>query len=238
MKKAIVIGASSGIGKELSIILDQNNYRVGLVGRRKELLINLQKELKNTSYIKCLDVSSTEESICKLQELIQEMEGVDLIIISAGCGYINPKLDFEFEKKTIEVNVLGFTAMINAAYNYFNVKGKGHIVGISSIAAFRGSYGEPAYNASKAYVSNYMEGLSIKAKKDKLPIIVTDIKPGFVDTDMAQGEGLFWVAPPRKAALQIYKAIKKEKEHLYVTKRWRLVAWLLKILPKKIYSKL
>jgi short-subunit dehydrogenase len=73
--------------------------------------------------------------------------------------------------------------------------------------------------------------LQHKIKKLRLPITVTDIKPGFVDTEMAQGERLFWMAKPEKAAIQIYEAIKKKKHHAYITKRWRLIAWFFKLLP-------
>ena len=238
MKKAIVIGASSGIGKELAIVLAENNYSVGLVGRRTELLVKLQKELPTNSFIKSFDVSNSEEAIQQLEGLIEEMKDVDLIIINAGVGFINTELDYEKEKRMIEVNVLGFTAIINVAYKHFASQGHGHIVGISSVAAVRGNHGAPAYSASKAFISNYMEGLRSKAKKEKIPLFITDIKPGFVDTAMAQGDGLFWVAPPRKAALQIYKAIIDKKDSAYITKRWRLIAWLLRVIPNRIYYKI
>jgi short-subunit dehydrogenase len=106
---------------------------------------------------------------------------------------------------------------------------------ISSIAAIRGSGAAPAYAASKAFMSNYLEGLRIKAFKTGLPIVVTDIQPGFVDTAMAQGQGLFWVAPPNTAALQIYKAIERKAKHAYVTRRWSIIGWLLKALPDFLY---
>ncbi len=112
IKKAIVIGASSGIGKELAKVLSQNNYLVGLVGRRRELLTGLQQELPRKSFVKSFDVSIMKNCMDNLEELIEEMDGVDLIIISAGCGFINPDLEYEKEKRTIDVNVLGFSAMI------------------------------------------------------------------------------------------------------------------------------
>ncbi|WP_368294441.1 SDR family NAD(P)-dependent oxidoreductase [Dehalobacter sp. TBBPA1] len=237
MKKAIVIGATSGIGRELAKILAENNYIVGLTGRRMELLHELQKEIITESYIKNFDVSSTE-AMKLLEDLIQEMNEVEIIIISAGCGFINPDLDFDKEKKTIDVNVSGFVAMVNVAFKYFVKRGVGHIVGISSIASLRGNGSAPAYNASKSFVSNYLEGLRQKAYKLGIPIIITDIQPGFVDTAMAQGEGLFWVASPAKAALQIYKKIVAKKKHAYISKRWRSIAWLLKIMPNWLYNKL
>jgi short-subunit dehydrogenase len=238
VKKAIVIGASSGIGRELSKILSLNNYDVGLVARREELLLDLQKELKTNSYIKRIDVTQSNEAMKMLDELIEEMNGVDLIVINAGYGLINPDLDFAVEKEAIDVNVTGFIAMTNIALKHFCKKGEGHIVGISSIAALRGGGASPAYNASKAFISNYLEGLRQKVNKQGMLITVTDIKPGFVDTPMAQGEGLFWVASVPKAASQIYKAIKAKKSHAYITRRWRIIAWLLKIIPDSIYNRL
>ncbi|MBM4056548.1 MAG: SDR family NAD(P)-dependent oxidoreductase, partial [Planctomycetes bacterium] len=205
MKKAIIIGATSGIGRELAKILSLNNYVVGMAGRRTELLSNLQREISG-SYIKRIDVAESEEAITFLKELIQEMGGMDMIVISSGVGFINPELDWKQEKETIDVNISGFAAIANAAFKYFSNQGSGYIVGISSIAAIRGSGEAPAYNASKAFVSNYLEGLRQKANKSGIAITVTEIQPGFVNTAMAKGEGLFWVAPPEKAAHQIFKA--------------------------------
>lgn len=238
MKKAIIIGASSGIGRELAKILSKNGYVVGLAARRENLLIQLKDELGAAAFVKKVDVSKTEEAILAVQEHIEEMGQVDLIIINAGWGQINSELDLIQEIRTIDVNVTGFTAMANLAFKYFEKKGSGHIVGISSIAALRGASGSPAYNASKAYISNYLQGLRQKASKKGMSITITDIKPGFVDTPMAQGEGLFWVAPVPKAAEQIFKAIATRKSHAYVTKRWRIIAWLFKILPDWLYHRL
>lgn len=237
-KKAIVIGATSGIGKELADIFIMNGYSVGIAGRREDLLADIKRGNPDRYFTKYIDVSKTAEAIDQLNGLILEMGGVEIIVISAGIGYINKELDWTKEKETIDVNVSGFTAMANAAIHHFLSKGGGHLVGISSIAAIRGDGDAPAYNASKAFISNYMEGLRKKAAKSGLKIIVTDIQPGFVDTRMAQGEGLFWVASPRKAAQQIYTAIERKRGHAYITKRWRLMAWLMKVMPDFIYNRI
>jgi short-subunit dehydrogenase len=236
-KKAIVIGATSGIGKELAKIFSQNDYIVGLAGRRTHLLDELKNELLNNSFAKHIDISKTDKAIKQLEELIAEMEGVDIIVISSGVGYVNKDLQWSPEKETIDVNVSGFSAMANVAIHHFLSKGFGHLVGISSIAALRGDGDAPAYNASKAFVSNYMEGLRKKVIKLGLSITVTDIQPGFVDTAMAKGDGLFWVAPPPKAAQQIYNAIERKRKHAYITKRWRLMGWLMKVIPEFIYNR-
>ncbi len=235
-KRAIIIGATSGIGFELAKLLSFDGYIIGITGRRLSLLEDLKKELKSQVFIKKMDVSHAE-SRGDLKDLIEEMEGVDLVIISAGTGSLDPSLPWDKEKETIEINVLGFTAMANVAYHYFNKKSSGHLVGISSIASIRGGEA-PAYNASKAFVANYLQGLRYLLSKNKKKITITDIQPGFIDTAMAQGEGLFWVASPEKAATQIYNAIKKNRKHSYITKRWRLIGWVLKIMPDFIYNKL
>lgn len=238
MKRAIIIGASSGVGRALAKVLSQDGYVVGLTGRRVDLLTNLQQQLCTPSFVKRMDVSQTLEAAQQLAELIREMDGVDLIIVSAGIGFINTTLEWEKEKATIDTNVAGFAAMANVAIKHFIQQSAGHLVGISSIAALRGSGTSPAYNASKAFMSNYMEGLRQKVSKLKLPIIVTDVQPGLVNTAMAQGEGLFWVAPPEKAARQIYGAIKNRKTHACITRRWRCIAWLLRIMPDFFYNRM
>jgi short-subunit dehydrogenase len=182
-----------------------------------------------------MDIAQPEEAVKVLDGLIRELNGMDLLIICSGTGHINPELDWEKERETIDVNVKGFTALAGAGMRYFLNKGEGHIAAISSIAALRGSGTCPAYNASKAYMSNYLEGLSVKAAAAGYLIAVTDIKPGFVDTAMAKGEGLIWVAPEKKAAKQIWGIIKRRKAGGYVTKRWRLAALLFKIMPRRLY---
>jgi len=238
MKKAIIIGATSGIGKELAIILSQHGYSVGLTGRRTNLLAEIKNGLHDPVFIRQMDVADHTGAMAALEDLIEEMGGVDLIVISAGVGFINPELDWQNEKSTIDVNVAGFTAMANVAFCHFVQTGRGHLVAISSIAAIRGSGEAPAYNASKAFISNYLQGLRTKSLKARLPIHITDIQPGLVDTAMAKGDGLFWVAPPEKAARQIYRAIQRKTKHAYVTKRWALIACLLKVLPDCLYTKL
>ena len=238
MKRAIVIGASSGIGRELSLVLAKNDYQVGLMARRLELLQTLQQEIPIQTYLGYLDISQSSDAIEKLQNMIQEMGEVDLIIINSGVVFQNPELDWSKEKQTLDVNVYGFCALAGVAFNYFSKQGHGHLVGISSIGALRGSDFAPAYNASKAFMSNYLEGLRKKAFKGGSKITISDIKPGFVDTEMAKGEGKFWVASPSEAAEQIYLAIRCRKSNAYITRRWCLVAWLLKFMPNWLYQRI
>lgn len=237
-KRAIIIGASSGIGRELAIILSRAGYTMGLAARRRDLLNELQQQLPGRAYVRTIDLACPQEAITNLEELITSLGGLDLLVISSGTGFLNPDLEWDLERDTVAVNVAGFTAMATTAMRSFIRQGAGHLVGISSLAALRGGAEAPAYNASKAYVSNYLEGLRQKAGRLKLPITITDIQPGFVDTPMAQGEGLFWVASPQKAAQQIFTAIQQRAPQAYVTRRWRLIAWVLKLLPDALYNRI
>jgi short-subunit dehydrogenase len=238
MKKAIIIGASSGIGKELTKIFASRGYEVGIAARRTGLLNELAAEMPTKIRTATMDLRKADDARQSLEKMIEDMAGVDIIVICSGTGYLNPSLDWSQEKETIDTNVSGFTAIAGVAMNYFTGKKEGHLVGISSIAAIRGSNICPAYNASKAFISNYLEGLRKKCVKEKLNITVTDIQPGLVDTEMAKGEGLFWVAPPQKAAKQIFKVIQQKKKKAYITRRWTLIAWLFRILPEFIYDKI
>jgi short-subunit dehydrogenase len=237
MKKAIIVGASSGIGNELAKILVENGYEVGITGRRKPELEKMRESRPESYVISSFDCT-TENNTEKLTDLTNKLGGLDLLILSSGTGDLNEKLNYEIENKTNLLNVNAFTEIVNWTFNYFEKEGKGHLAAISSIAGIRGSRIAPAYNASKAYQINYLEGLRQKATKTKKPIYVTDIRPGFVDTDMAKGEGQFWVAPKEKAARQIVGIIKKKKGIGYVTKRWWIIAEILKRLPSGIYRRM
>lgn len=236
-KNVVIIGASSGIGRELAKVFHVQGYRLGLAARRDGALRELQKELSSDSIIKRMDIARPDEAMRLLDQIIREMGGVDIIVLNAGTGFLNPDLAWQKEKDTIDVNVSGFAALANIAFNYFVREKSGHLVGISSIAAIRGDSFAPAYSASKAFMSNYLEALRSRVAKMNIPVTVTDIQPGYVDTAMAQGNGLFWVAPAQTAAEQIYRAIIQKRYHAYVTKRWRLIAWLLKIIPFRILAK-
>ncbi len=234
----MIIGASSGIGRELALLLAAENYLVGITGRRKELLGELQQQDPVKFRTAAFDVIDTDRLIPNLELLLEKLGGLDLLVISAGTGDLNDALDFDIEKRTIDTNVTAFTAIAGWAYRYFENQGYGHLAAISSIAGLRGGRAAPAYNASKAYQVNYLEGLRQKAKNKKLTLSITDIRPGFVATAMAKGEGLFWVAPANKVARQIRHAIHNRKRKVYVTRRWGILAGLVKILPGWLYEKM
>ncbi|HEY0054957.1 MAG TPA: SDR family NAD(P)-dependent oxidoreductase [Pedobacter sp.] len=238
MQKAIIIGATSGIGKELAKLLVDSGYRVGITGRRSNLLENLQSANPTLYIAKTLDVTDTKATVENIEELTVELGGLDLLVLCSGVGEINHELVFETEKRTIDTNVIGFTCIADWAFKFFENQQSGHLVAISSIGGLRGSRQAPAYNASKAYQINYLEGLRQKAAKFKEQIFVTDIRPGLVDTEMAKGDGLFWIMPVEKTARQIFEAIQRRKKIAYVTKRWRLFAFIITRIPDVIYDRM
>lgn len=237
MKKAIIIGATSGIGKAVAEILLQEGYLVGVTGRREDLFPAMQQQFTGRIFCKKMDVQelSTLTSICN--ELVNQMGGLDLLVISAGIGEGNKQLDFEIENDVIKTNIQGFTCIADWGITFFKKQGYGHLVNISSIAGIRGNGIAPSYNATKAYQINYLEGLRINVKDYGSSITITDVRPGFVDTAMAKGKGLFWVASVQKAAEQILEAIRQKKQVVYITKRWRLIALFLRIIPFSILKR-
>ena len=236
-KKIIIIGATSGIGKEMARIYVERGEQVGITGRRKNLLQEIQSANPTQVHISCFDVRG-EENILHLESLIRELGGLDILIYNSGFGDVSKTLDWELDKTTYETNVKGFIEIMNYAFNYFIKQGHGHVATTSSIASLRGNSWAPAYSASKAFQSVYMEGLYMKAKKMKANIFVTDIQPGFVDTKMAKGNGQFWVAPVKKAASQIVEAIDKKKWRAYITRRWWIIAQLMKWAPGWLYHRI
>ncbi len=238
MPNAIVFGATSGIGKELAAFLVNDGYKVAITGRRSELLSNIKDTNPENYIIKQNDVQDIAQIETVFNELVTQLGSVDLIIHSSGIGYENPELDWKKEHDTVKTNVVGATRIYDLAFNLFKEQGFGHLAAISSIASLRGTRGAPAYFASKAYQVNYLESLYLKTKEVKgSKIYITDVRPGFVDTKMALGDGVFWLASLDKASKQIYSAIKRKKRRVYISKRWNLIAWVLKIVPSWLMKK-
>jgi len=236
MKTALIIGASSGIGKELAKLLADDGYKVIITGRREKLLKEIKATNSENFVVKVNDVTDLNTCETLFSDLKNEFKTIDLIVYSSGVGDPNYELTWEKELPTLQTNVISAVKIYGLAYNFFRKQGFGHLVGISSIASIRGNRHVPAYFASKAFQANYLESLWMKGKRSKAEIYVTDIQPGFVDTSMAIGK-TFWMASTEKATKQIYAAIKSKKKKAYITKRWKLVAFVLKIVPSSLLFK-
>ncbi|MBO5615738.1 MAG: SDR family NAD(P)-dependent oxidoreductase [Prevotella sp.] len=234
----VIIGATSGIGKALFEKYANENNRIGIIGRRAHLVDELYQKYPSKAIPAKADITNLEEigqAICSLHETLGH---IDLAIVCAGTGDINATLDYSIERPAIDTNIVGWTFVIDMLYHILEQQGHGHLVAITSAGGLRGESMAPAYSATKAYQINYMEALRKKAFKNGGHIIVTDIRPGLVDTAMAKGEGLFWVMPVEKVANQIITAIRKKKSKAYVTKRWHILAIINIILPYCLYKRM
>ena len=236
MSKAIIVGASSGIGRALARRMAADGWTLGLASRNEKAMKDLAADLGEGTAIQILDVRDTASVSRRLDALRSALGDVECVVISSGIGIFNNHLLWEPEGDTIATNVAGFAAVATWAGRHFLGRKKGHLVGLSSVASLRGSPFNPAYNASKAFVSNYLEGLRMNL--GRFGVAVTDIRPGYIDTPMTQGqEGMFWVADVETCVKQIYRAMKKRRKVVYVPRRWALVSILSKIAPEFLYKR-
>jgi len=238
-RSAVIVGAASGIGEALARRLAGDGWRVMLLARRVDRLKEIAESIGRGAEWRAVDVSRPEEAVAVLMGVFADSGPIDLVVISSGTGSLNSDLQWEADRETIAVNVVGFTAVAQAAMRCFIERGAGHLVGITSVAALRGTAAAAAYSASKAYQSVYLDSLRDLVRSRRLPITVTEIQPGFVDTAMMKpGRPLspllrrLVVSTPQKAADQITAAIRRKAKHAYVSRRYALIAAALKCLPR------
>ena len=237
IKRIIIVGATSGTGRKMAELYAAAGNIVGITGRRKELLDEIENIFPGKIKTECFDVTGNE-NIERLTALIQKIGGLDVLVYSSGIGELSKGLEWEIDKLTVDTNVNGFIEISNWAFNYFLDQDNGRMAVISSIAANRGNSWAPSYSASKAFQSNYFEALAIKVNKMKKDIGITCVEPGFVATKMAKGNKRFWIVPLEKAARQIITGIEKKKQKVYVSKRWWLVAKLMRLVPFWLYKRI
>jgi short-subunit dehydrogenase len=235
---AVIIGASSGIGEALAHELSRDGWRLALMARRLDRLEALRERLGPDAVVRRLDVAQGDATAV-FEKFVDELGGVDLVIVSTGTGHLNAGLDADLDLDTVTVNVLGFMKLSQAAMRHFLKRGRGHLVGITSVAALRGSGEAASYAASKAFQSLYLDGLRALATKSGRPIAVTEAQPGFVATAMMKTDRplsplVRWllVASPATAARQIARAIRKRAKHAYITRRYALAAFIVRLLPR------
>jgi len=233
----LLFGATSGIGKELASLYVKDGHHVIITGRRLEKLQEIKAKAPSQYSIKQHDVTDYTATDILFKEVLETHKKIDIVVYSSGVGEPNYELTWEKELPTLQTNIMGAVKVYSLAYQLFRKQGFGHLVSISSIAGIRGNRHIPAYFASKAFQNNYLESLWLKGKRSKADINVTDIIPGFVDTAMAKGD-TFWMASTEKATKQIYKAIQKKKKLAYITKRWRFVAFMLRLTPSWLLLKM
>lgn len=245
---AVIVGASSGIGAALARRLAAEGYRVALLARRAHHLRQLAESLNeaygpDTARFYVHDVTQYDTIPPLFQRILQEMRRVDAVIYAAGVmpPVAADEYTFAKDRQMLEVNLVAAVAWLGLAATYFQNLGHGQIVGISSVAGDRGRVANPAYHASKAGLTTYLE--SLRNRLTRHGVHVLTVKPGFVDTDMlaaarAQGRKLFWVVSPEQVAQDIVAAMKARKQVLYTPRRWRWVMLLVQHIPSFIFRRL
>jgi short-subunit dehydrogenase len=238
MKKVIIIGASSGMGMEVSKLFLEQGYRLGIAARREDRLQAIKQLAPDRVEVMTIDVND-ENATHRLRELIDRLGGMDLFFYSSGIGKQNRTLTPDIELNTVNTNGLGFTRMIGEAYRYFAEQGEGHIAAITSIAGTKGLGPAPSYSATKAFQNVYLQALEQQANARGLKIRFTDIRPGFVDTDLLSGDFRYpMMLKPEKVARQIVNAINNKRHIQVIDWRYTILTALWRRLPRPLWRHL
>ena len=241
--RAILIGASSGIGAALARRLAQEGYLLALLARRADNLQALCQEINRAAgetravaYVH--DVTDFAAIPALFQRILGDLRSIDLLVYNAGVLYPVEFSEYNFDKdkKMVDVNLLGAMAWLGQAAALFEQQGSGQIVGISSVAGDRGRSKNPGYGAAKAGFTAYLE--SLRNRLSRSGVSVVTIKPGFVDTEMTAGEALPMIISAEQAAADIYKAIRKRQQTRYVPLRWGLIMLVIMLIPSILFRRL
>ena len=235
---AIIIGASSGIGNEVARLLLQRGWHCGIAARRTEPLEQLRSEYPQLTETETIDITS-EEAPERLLQLIERLGGMDLYFHASGIGKQNRDLQTDIEMRTVDTNAMGFTRMVDTAFNYLASHGGGHIAAISSIAGTKGLGPAPSYSATKAFQNTYLQALEQLANARRLNIRFTDLRPGFVDTPLLDGDNHFpMMLRPQQVAKEMVEAIERRRHVRVIDWRWRIITALWRLIPRCIWRKL
>ncbi len=238
MKRAIVIGASSGIGMEVAKLLLSDGWHIGVAARRTELLQELQKKNPGFVEVETIDVNS-EEAEDLLLSLIAMTGGMDLFFYASGIGKQNPNLENGIEMLTVQTNAMGFTRMTGLAFRYMAEHDGGHIAAITSIAGTKGLGVAPSYSATKAFQSCYLQALEQQANIRHLNIRITDIRPGFVDTALLDSVHNYpMMLRKEDVAYDIVESINKQRHVRVIDWRWRIITAFWRRIPRCIWRHL
>lgn len=234
MKRAIVIGASSGIGFEVARLLLSDGWKVGVAARRQELL----HTVGDVAVAAQIDVNDPDAGE-RLREMITQMGGMDLFFYASGIGRQNRELKEDIELQTTTTNGVGFVRMIGEAFRYFAERGKGHIAAITSIAGTKGLGPAPSYSATKALQNVYLQALEQQAHARGLNIHITDIRPGFVDTALLNGDFHYpMLMKPDVVARQIMSAVKHKKHICVIDWKYRVLTMAWRRIPRFIWRRM
>lgn len=243
-KTIFITGASSGIGRALAYEMADRGYSLALVARRSAELETIKEDIQAahpgiTVAVRKLDVTAYDAVSPTLQQLAGELGKLDIVFANAGIG-LGEKIgsgQFDKSRRTIETNLIGAMATVDAATHYFLQRGSGHIVGTCSVLAFRGIPRNASYGASKAGFAYYLE--TLRAELYRKNIAVTVIYPGFIDTPLNQmlSKRPFLISA-KKGAVLIANVIERQKAASTIPAiPWGIIGRLFKFLPNSIVAK-
>ena len=236
--KAIIVGASSGIGLEVTRLLIADGWHVGIAARREAPLQELKATAPDRVEVMTLDVTASDAAE-QLHCLIRQLGGMDLYFHASGIGRQNRTLEPDIELSTMQTNAVGFTRLIGAAYRYFAEQGHGHIAAITSIAGTKGLGPAPAYSATKALQATYLQALEQQAHQRKLKILFTDIRPGFVDTALLSGTFHYpMLMRPDAVARDIVRSIYRHRHVRVIDGRYRALTFIWRLIPRWVWRRL
>ena len=225
MKRAIIVGASSGLGREVALLLRARGWTVGVAARRLERLADFEAAMQ-------IDVTQ-EDAGQRLLELVERVGGMDLYFHASGIGHQNRDLREDIELHTVETNAMGFTRMVGTTWRYMAGHGGGHIAVISSIAGTQGLGPAPSYSATKAMQNTYIQALEQLSNARRLNIRFTDLRPGFVDTDLLNdGSHYPLLLHKEKVAGDMVRSIEKGRHVRVIDWRWRIITWMWRRIPR------
>ena len=246
MEKAVIIGATSGLGWEVANRFLSQGWKLGVAGRNSAKLQELQDKYGAEQVVTAtLDITE-ESSLEAVADLVDRLGGMDRFLHFAGVGWQNRELDPQIEMEVAKINVMGFYRMIDFAFNWFKLaaargefdsRHKAHIVAVSSMAATRGIAIAPSYSSTKKLQATYIEALSQLAYMQQLPIDLTDIRPGFVATPIL-GYKYPCIMSVEKAGKHILHAIEKRKHVYSFDWRYRVVGFFWRLLPRRLWERM
>lgn len=238
MRRAVVIGATSGIGREIALLLLKEGWRIGIAGRREERLRELQAQCPERVCVRTVDIRKPgAEGEARI--LVEELGGMDLFVHCSGVGHQNYELEAKTELDTVETNAAGFVRMTGFAFHYFLERGGGHVAVISSIAGTKGLGIAPAYSATKRFQNVYVDALEQLAHLHGVAIRFTDVRPGFVATDLLNdGKRYPFLMSPQKVAARVVRGIGRGRRVMVIDWRYRLLVFFWRLIPLCIWKHL
>lgn len=239
--RVFITGASSGIGESLARHYAAADSAVGLAARREDLLEKLAKRLPGGVAIYALDVTDTAALQAAATDFIARFGLPDVVIANAGIsvGTSGGEIaDSAKLQRVLQVNVVGMAASLAAFAPAMKTAGRGTLVGISSVAGFRGLPGSGAYSASKAAATTWLESLRVELAGSGVAVVT--ICPGFIDTPMTQVNRyrMPFLMSSEEAARRFARAIEAKRRIAVIPWQMAVVGFLLRALPAWTYDKL